>query len=277
MRRPLQIKQQLLGNPVGRAALFLRDKLDLIKGAYFSVEALGTIANDQLATILLTQICASEKTFIDIGAHIGSIIDQVSHNDPSIKIVAIEAIPEKALGIRRRFPFVQLHGCAVGDVTGEISFFIDIKRSGYSSLVRPTDIDGTSKVEITVPIEKLDNLVTASDVDVIKIDVEGAELGVLRGAFNVLATCRPLVMFESGPEEHEVLGYTKSELYEFFDRLGFAVIVPNRVAHNDEGLTMPGFLESHLYPRRTTNYFAIPKERRHEFRDRARKILGIKP
>jgi FkbM family methyltransferase len=37
-----------------------------------------------------------------------------------------------------------------------------------------------------VPIEKLDNLIKSTDVDAIKIDVEGAELGVLRGAVDIL-------------------------------------------------------------------------------------------
>ena len=52
-------------------------------------------ANDQLATMLITKICGSHKTFIDVGAHIGSIIAEVHHNDPSTKIVAIKAIPQK--------------------------------------------------------------------------------------------------------------------------------------------------------------------------------------
>jgi hypothetical protein len=82
-------------------------------------------------------------------------------------------------------------------------------------------------------------------------------------------------MFESGPSENNALGYTKEDTLYFFDSMGFAMVVPKRVAHNDEGLSTAGFVESHLYPRRTTNYFAIPKERRIEFRDRARRILRI--
>jgi len=269
------MKQSLLGNPIGRSALVLRDKWDLLRAAYSSLETLGTIANDQLATTLITTICGSHKTFVDVGAHIGSIIARVRHKDPSIKIVAIEAIPEKIENLRRRFPYVDLHGCAAGDISGETSFFVDTRRSGYSSLAKPAGTDAGSKMEIKVPIEKLDNLVKAVDVDAIKIDVEGAELGVLRGAPGILRKCRPVVMFESGPTGNNGLGYSKEELLSFMTSLDFAVIVPNRLAHDDDGLTAVGFIESHLYPRRTTNYFAVPIERRMEFRDRARRILKL--
>jgi FkbM family methyltransferase len=269
------MKQILLGNPIGRTALFLRDKVQLLRESYFSAESVGTIANDQLATILITRICAPHKTFVDVGAHIGSIIVQVRHTDPSIKIIAIEAIPEKMRNLRKRFPFVDLHACAVGEVTGETSFFVDTQRSGYSSLAKPKGMNEKSKLEIKVPIEKLDNLVKAIDVDAIKIDVEGAELGVLRGAVEILRRCRPIIMFESGPSQDDGLGYTKEGMIGFLNSLDFSVVVPNRVAHNDDGLTAAGFIESHLYPRRTTNYFAIPIERRVEFRDRARRILKV--
>jgi FkbM family methyltransferase len=244
-------------------------------GAHLSVEAVGTLANDQLATTLITRICGSHRTFIDVGAHIGSIIAQVRHYDRSIKIVAIEAIPAKAQDLRRRFPFVELHGCAVGETTGEIAFFIDSRQSGYSSLATPIETEKKYKREIMVPIEKLDNLIKSTDVDAIKIDVEGAELGVLRGAVDILRKCRPIIMFESGPNGDDGLAYSKEEILDFLNSLDFSVVVPNRVAHNDDGLSTAGFVESHLYPRRTTNYFAIPKERRVEFRDRARTILRI--
>jgi FkbM family methyltransferase len=269
------MKQFVLGNPIGRSALFLRDKFDLMKKAYFSLEALGTAANDQLSTNLITKICKPHGTFIDVGAHIGSIVSEVKHNDPSIRIVAIEAIPEKAENLRRKFAFIELHSCAVGESTGEISFFVNTKRSGYSSLGRPARIDDKSILEIKVRLEKLDNLVPHQDVDAIKIDVEGAELGVMRGAVNILRRCRPIIMFESGPQADDGLGYTKEAILDFLNSQDFSVVVPNRVAHNDDGLTEAGFIESHLYPRRTTNYFAIPTERRTEFRDRARSILRL--
>lgn len=269
------MKQKLLGSPIGRATLFLRDTFDIFQAAYFYPERVGTVANDLLATKLVTTICQSHKTFIDVGAHIGSIISEVAYNDPSIKIIAIEAIPEKIVQLRRKFPSVEFHDCAVGEFTGEVSFFINLKQSGYSSLRKSLSTNKKEVSEIKVRIDRLDKIVSANDIDVIKIDVEGAELGVLRGSTKILNENRPIVMFESAPQLDDNLGYTKEELYELLIANDYAILIPNRVAHNDFGLSKDGFIESHLYPRRTTNYFAIPKERRIEIRNRARNVLKI--
>tara|TARA_R110002096_G_scaffold151427_3_gene314004 strand:- start:2337 stop:3083 length:747 start_codon:yes stop_codon:yes gene_type:complete len=238
-------------------------------------ESVGTIANDQLATLLVTRLAQPKTTFVDVGAHIGSIISAVASHDASIKIIAIEAMPDKAERLRRKFPSVVVHGNAVGDKSGTVSFFVRSRHSGFSSLSRPDGGANAGIEEVQVPIRRLDDLVTPEGVDVIKIDVEGAELGVLLGCPNLIATCRPLIMFESGPEDAVSLGYTKPSMWQHLSDQGYALHIPNRVAHNDDGLTMEGFVESHVYPRRTTNYFAIPRERRVEIRDRARALLGV--
>lgn len=270
------MKQMILGTTIGRIALSARDAFEILRTAYFHPESIGMLANDQLATMLVTKICQPNKSFIDVGAHIGSIISSVMQNDRSIRIIAIEAIPQKIVKLRRKFPTVEFHQCAAGDWEGDISFFINSRQSGYSSLGRPATNESDQSIsEIRVPIKKLDSLISLNDVDVIKIDVEGAELGVLRGSTNLLARCRPTIMFESGPPRDDGLGYTKEALWEIFFKQNYAVLVPNRVGHNDPGLTKEGFIESHLHPRRTTNYFAIPNERRVEIRDRARDALKI--
>ncbi len=253
-----------------------RDSFDLLRAAFLNPEGIGMLANDQMATSLVTKICQPNKIFIDVGAHIGSVISAVMQHDRSIRIIAIEAIPEKVASLQRKFPLVEFHWCAVSDSEGEAPFFINTRQSGYSSLGRqPTGASDQYIAEIRVPIKKLDTLISSSDVDVIKIDVEGAELGVLRGCANLLARSRPTVMFESGPFDNEGLRNTKETLWEVLFDQNYVVLVPNRVAHNDSGLSKECFIESHLYPRRTTNYFAIPKERRMELRDRARKVLKI--
>lgn len=269
------MKEKLLGNPIGRIAFFLRDKFHLIHTAYFHPERVGKEANDQLANVLITRVCQSNKTFIDIGAHIGSILSEVLYIDPSIKIVAIEPIPAKVDSLKRRFPSIEIHNCALGNFSGQVPFFVNIKESGYSSLSKVASSQVGEIIEITVPIKKLDDLLSSNDVDVIKIDVEGAELNVLRGAIRILQKNRPTIMFESVLQVDNDFGGTKEELYDFFNSNNYVIMIPNRLAHDDAGLSKEGFLEGHLYPRRTTNYFAIPRERRIEIRDRGRNILNI--
>jgi FkbM family methyltransferase len=267
------MKRWLVGTRLGRLALSVRESVALAAAAITRAEAVGTLANDHLASFLVVRLCRPQTTFIDVGAHIGSVIAEVTAHCPAARIIAVEAIPEKADRLRRRFPKVEVHACAVGEAVGEASFFIDTRRSGYSSLGRPADKTGVR--EFRVHVRALDGL-GAANVDVIKIDVEGAELGVLRGGDRVITGDRPTVMFESGPPAENGLAYTKDALWQWFADRDYAVLVPNRVAHDDPGLSREGFAESHLYPRRTTNYFAVAAERRIELRDRARAILNIR-
>ncbi len=270
------MKQKILGTAFGRFAIKMRDRIEIVKTALFKEEAAGTVTNDWMATFLVTQLCQPNKSFIDIGAHIGSIIAEVSHHDSTIKIIAVEAMPDKALKLRSKFPSIELHECAAGEHNDdEISFYVNIKHSGYSSLRKPSKNNASDTTEIKVLIKKLDSIVISDDIDVIKIDVEGAELGVLRGSEHIISSCRPVVMFESAPQKNDDLGHTKDEMWRFFTKNEYEIFVPNRVAHNGPGLTMEGFSESHFYPRRATNYFAVPLERRIEIRDLARTILNI--
>jgi FkbM family methyltransferase len=270
------MKQMFVGTAVGRFAMSVRDSLHLLRAMHFQPEIAGTLANDWLASFLVTRLCQPNKTFVDVGAHIGSIISDVVRHCPAVKIVAVEAIPQKGEALRRKFPAVEFHGCALGESEGETSFFVNTKRSGYSSLGRPTDGGTSDIVELKVPLKRLDGLIAADGIDVIKIDVEGAELGVLRGSGQIVAKSRPTIMFESGPPAEDGLGYTKEALWGWFAERNYAVLIPNRVAHVDPGLSQAGFVESHLYPRRTTNYFAVANERRDEIRERARAVLDIK-
>jgi FkbM family methyltransferase len=247
--------QKIVGTPLGRAAMRARDAIALHTA---DAEEVGCVANDHLASYLVTRL--ARRHFVDVGAHIGSIIAQL---DPSLRITAIEPIPDKAAALRKKFPNISLHECALADQDGNAQFFINPRASGYSSLHSAADT-----IEITVPLKRLDTIV--NDPDVVKMDVEGAELGVLRGCENLRS--RPVYMFESGPDE--VLGYTKSDLWKWFSDHGYGIFVPNRLAHTAPAMSLDVFQDSHLYPRRTTNYFGVPAEQIDQVREKARSILA---
>ncbi len=261
-----RLKQLALGTPIGRAAMWARDTAGLIRTALTKPEQLPAELNDRLATHLVTHWPCN--VFLDVGAHIGSIIAAVRHNNLRACVIAVEAMPEKAAALRLKFPGLRaVHACAVGESTGEVAFFVRPKASGYSSLVRAAD-----SVQITVPLRMLDDLVH-EPVGVIKIDVEGAELGVLRGAQRLVTESRPVIMFESGPCEAM---YSKADMWAWLTARDYEILTPDRMAHNGPGLGREGFEEAHWYPRRTTDYFAVPAERRDEVRETARRLLGVK-
>lgn len=269
-------KQKLLSTFFGEKLLKLRNFYELWKCSWQNPENLPTLVNDQISSEIVTKLCGTDKVFIDVGSHIGSIISAVQSYNSHIEIIGIEAIPEKVMRLRKAFPSVQIYECAVGDSEGEVCFYINTRKSGYSSLGKKTDnIPNNDIKEIKVQLKTLDNLIPPDKkIGVIKIDTEGAELGVLRGASKLISKNRPIIMFESGPNDNN-LGYTKEDIYMFFLRSTYQLIIPNRLAHNGESLTLEGFMESHLYPRRTTNYFAIPSEQREVVKKLARNIMNI--
>lgn len=271
----IAVKQMILGTSVGKIALSLRDKIEVLFAVWFHPENAESILNEQLAVQLVTKMCQPGRCFIDAGAHIGSIVSAVIQHDPSIKIIAIEPIPEKGVKLRRKFPSVEVHECALGAKDGEVTFFVNTKQTGYSSLLRPANDRASNIIEIKVPMKKLDSLVSSRDVDVIKIDAEGAELGVLQGSIDLLQKSRPVIMFRTILSFEQEVNDAKGALWRLLAEQNYAVLVPSHVAHNDPGLSQNGFMESQVYPDRAKRFFAIPKERRNEIRERARKIQKL--
>ncbi len=261
------LKRMLAGTGLGNAAVRMRDRLGLVRSAMGGSAELGDLRNNAIANRLVIGLRRPGRTFIDVGAHIGSVLGEVVRTSPG-KVIAFEAIPAKAAHLAKKFPDVLVHNCALLDRNGEERFFVDNAKSGYSSLSR-RDGDVT---EIVVPVSRMDSLIADDDVDVIKIDVEGAELGVLRGAEAVVARCRPVVLFESGPGD--VMGFTKEALWRWFDEREYQIYFPDRVSRAARAATLEVFIDSHEYPRRSMNYFAIPAERLEEVSARAQALLN---
>lgn len=257
------LKRMLVGTSAGRAAMALRDAY-----RFWQVPRVecGTLINDQLAIQLAVGLCPPTGTFVDIGAHIGSVFSDVHFRHPRACIVAFEAIPEKAAALQRKFPGFEVHNLALWDREGEASFFVDVEHSASSSLAR-----GRPEArEILVQTRRLDSLFADRVADILKVDVEGAELGVFRGATDLISRSRPVIMFESGPGV--AFDFTKEAMFSFFTDQDYALFAPNRLAHTGGRMTLDSFLDSHEYPRRTTNYFALPVERETHIREAARSI-----
>lgn len=236
-------------------------------------EKAGTIANDTIADLLITQLCPSGGTFVDIGAQYGAVFAGALRHDPSLYVIAFEADAGKAEVLRRVHNDVLVFGVAAGETPGRADFHLNTKASGFNSLV-PTK--GEHIALSTVDVVRLDDVIHDAQPDLIKIDVEGAELGVLRGAVRLIAKTRPVIMFECVMRGTNALGYSAEALWDWFDQMNYAVYAPNRVAHTAPALSLEAFLDAQQYPFASHNYFAIPAEQVNTVRTNARAILGIK-
>jgi|TARA_B100001741_G_scaffold295801_1_gene279173 FkbM family methyltransferase len=133
----------------------------------------------------------------DIGASIGGVTAALATLFPSGRVIAFEAAPSVHASLRETIlrcggAPISLVECAVGQEPGELRFHEDGNGSGWGFL---SDELGA----IAVPVTTVDETVKAMGidrVDFIKIDVEGGELDVLRGAEKTLLRDRPLLVFE---------------------------------------------------------------------------------
>jgi FkbM family methyltransferase len=94
---------------------------------------------------------------------------------------------ENTAAILKERPDFGIHKVAVGDVDGRTKMGVDA--SGYSASTLVIETNATFTELVSVPIRRLDSLVFEQNLprpDVLKIDVQGGELGVLVGAGSLL-------------------------------------------------------------------------------------------
>ena len=177
-------------------------------GAFFL--GVGEAYEPRLSAVLRE----TRGTVVDVGANVGFITVRAAR--VASQVIAIEPHPIRFRYLKRNVALNGLRNvtcinCAVGAAEGEIALY-DVDPSLGP---RPLDVSATPGRGrcYRVPLRALDSLV--QEADLIKIDVEGYEAEVLRGATNLLAG-RPRLVVEAlaGPAlVAELLdGYSLQEL-----------------------------------------------------------------
>ena len=156
--------------------------------------------------------------FIDVGAHIGVYSLRIARLFPKANIVSIEPNPiafeALILGIKANNLYnVNALNLALSDIDGEVTLHVKLINAAPSII----ETQGSLK-SIKVKAMRLDTLVETlklNRIDVIKVDVEGAKLEVLRGAINTLKNYKPKIIAEVRKRNMELflniistLGYT---------------------------------------------------------------------
>jgi FkbM family methyltransferase len=142
-------------------------------------------------------------TFFDVGANVGFVTILAARLvGPSGRVVAFEPVPENVAAIRENvalnaIDWVEVRETAVGRGAGTASFIVsDV--SAFSRLAS-VSVPSGARESIEVAVSSLDELLDAGALpvpDVIKIDIEGAELEAIEGMRRTLAAHRPVILCE---------------------------------------------------------------------------------
>ena len=148
----------------------------------------------------------SDETFVDVGAGVGSYTLMIAEECKSkaVKVIAIEAHPDNYKALRRNiecnsFENVKTINKAVSDSTGNMTLYkqsdIHRARSGqYTCNLKVLDVAALHTITSEVECDTLDNILTNDKVDVMKLDIEGAEVLALNGATNTLKQLRKIIV-----------------------------------------------------------------------------------
>ena len=170
---------------------------------------------------LLSLVCDHNRTSVDVGAHTGTYTYFLWKH--SARVLCVEPNPQIADLLRRSFPSrVCVCTCALSDSNGEVVLTIPLVQNKEKPGLATIEPDNPLKEseaarKITVPVRRLDDFDTGP-VGFIKIDVEGHELAVLKGAASILDRDAPTVLVES--ENRHKPGAVEAIL-DFFGRRGY--------------------------------------------------------
>ncbi|HJZ98590.1 MAG TPA: FkbM family methyltransferase [Candidatus Solibacter sp.] len=226
---------------------------DLSRQAYIA----GCFEPNEFA--LLDRLLKPGMTFIDAGANEGYYTVFAAKRVGSAGIVwAFEPSSRELERLRENLRINQIEAkvfpCALADAGGTADLAIgESEHAGQNTLGRFAYPIAQARTE-PVELRRLDDLVaefSPARIDILKIDVEGAEWRVLNGARETLRKCSPVILFEMSEDSLKSQGSSREQVLELIRDAGYRLYVFDR----HTGLPAPAV--SGMF---TDNMVAFPEE-----------------
>lgn len=186
-----------------------------LRGLLLPAHARADLRDQRLLVDALEKILEPDSDCLDVGAHEGAVLRELVRLAPEGRHVAWEPLPEYAERLRIEFPGVDVRDSALSDQPGRRSFTRVVDAPAWSGLAqRPVPGDGPLQ-RLQVTCERLDDVLPSGvEPAFIKVDVEGAEERVLRGAAETLVRHRPTLALEHGAGSAEFFGTTPERFHQ---------------------------------------------------------------
>lgn len=232
---------------------------ELIKSVlmFLHIDMTRNIRNDRLTLKIISEKLTATSNGVDVGCHKGEILDYFLKYAPKGKHFAFEPIPELSKNLELKYgASVKVFDCALSDENSKTTFQWVKNDPAYSGLrQRKYRTENNDIEEIEVDVKKLDDLIDKDiKIDLIKIDVEGAEFKVLKGAKSILLRDKPLVIFEFGLGASDYYDTSACEFHEFISgECGLSIKTLPDYINNKEALSKEQFVS--VYESNEEYYF----------------------
>jgi len=221
------------------------------------------IYESDLVTKIVSDLSKIENpVFLDIGSNIGLISISILSKIKGVKIYAFEPspIPFKSFFItifaNELEKNIELKNLAVSNKNDFITFSTHNSEDSSGDGILDTKRAPSLSKQISVESVTLDSFLENKKVDLIKIDIEGAELWALQGAKNIIEINKPKIYLEISLENIKHYPYSENDVLEFFEEINYTLTDDNNKIITKENIT--NLVKFSL----SGNFLAYPKSKK---------------
>jgi FkbM family methyltransferase len=171
------------------------------------------VHEEWMQQVLEKLVKIKKGAFIDVGVNVGQTLLKIKSIDPGIRYYGFEPNPTcvyyldqliEMNGIRNAVIFP----VAIAEKAGiaELNFYYDSDTDSAASMIKDFRPSAEVRKKVYIPcfsVKEMEQYIDVAAVSIIKIDVEGAEMEVLKGLNQFLETARPFVIMEILPVYNE--------------------------------------------------------------------------
>ncbi len=212
---------QIVKSPYGRFAIDPRRDAQIFKH-------MRPTEHHQMQAIRLLELLAGpSSTVIDVGAHIGTVSIPLSYK--AKRVISFEPSQASFDLLRKNISLngiqnIDARNKGLGSKPGHASLApMPEGNAGGQTL----DADESGAIEVSM----LDT--EAGSADLIKIDVEGMEMEVLKGGTNLIERSKPCIFMEIFPQALRANGVRPRDVQSFFSERGYSLFIPFESKHAD--------------------------------------------
>ncbi|GAB4204635.1 MAG: hypothetical protein Fur0023_12620 [Bacteroidia bacterium] len=218
---------------------------DTIRKIFFdyNIPLTTNLKNDILLKKIIARELNASDNAIDIGCHKGEILQVFLKYAPKGTHFAIEPLPYFYEKLKSKFPTVRIFPYALSDKNGQAEFYWIKNDPAFSGFKKRKFSEQSADIHtIQVEVKKLDDIIPENvNIKFIKIDVEGAEMNVLKGAEKIIENHHPVIAFEFGLGGSDYYQTTPADLFNWLKEHQYQIYSFENYLQNKSPYTLQEF------------------------------------